>query len=83
MVGRERFEPTPLGRRLSLRQGDNLRTQGVEWGLSQEIADWLRDAEETMVLPASHFIEGHASYAVLLTGWIRCRCLFQPGYFRL
>jgi hypothetical protein len=56
VVGRERFEPTPLGRRLSLRQNDELRTQGVEWGLSQVIADWLRDGEDTLVLPASHFI---------------------------
>ncbi|KAF3043037.1 hypothetical protein E8E11_005034 [Didymella keratinophila] len=55
VVGRERFKPTPLGRRLSLRQDDELRAQGVDWGLSQEIADWLRDDEETLVLPASHF----------------------------
>ncbi|KAF3044602.1 hypothetical protein E8E12_002005 [Didymella heteroderae] len=56
VVGRERFEATPLGRRLSLRQDDELRTQGVEWGLSEEIADWLRYGEDTLVLPTSHFV---------------------------
>lgn len=55
VIGRERFEPVPLSRGLSLRQDDELRTRGVEWGLSQQIADWLRSGEETLVLPASHF----------------------------
>jgi hypothetical protein len=56
VVGREHFEPTPLGRRLSLRQDDELRTQGVERGLSQVIVDWLRDGDGTLVLPARHFV---------------------------
>ena len=55
VIGRERFEPVPLGRRLSLRQQDELRTRGVEFGLSQQIADWLRSGDETLVLPAGHF----------------------------
>lgn len=55
VVGRERFESVPLGRHLSLRQDDELRTRGVLWGLSRKIAEWLRSGEETLVLPASHF----------------------------
>lgn len=56
VIGRERFEPVPLSRGLSLRQYDELRTHGVQWGLSQRIADWLRSGEDTLALPASHFV---------------------------
>ena len=55
VIGRERFEPVPLSRGLSLRQDEELRTRGVEWGLSSEIAKWLRSGDEVLVLPASHF----------------------------
>ncbi|KAJ4321310.1 hypothetical protein N0V94_002942 [Neodidymelliopsis sp. IMI 364377] len=55
VIGRERFEPVPLSRGLSLRQDDELRTRGVAWGLIPEIANWLRSGEETLVLLASIF----------------------------
>ncbi|KAF2134086.1 hypothetical protein P153DRAFT_353290 [Dothidotthia symphoricarpi CBS 119687] len=55
VVGVERFEPTPLARRLSLRQDDALRERGVSLGLSKEILEWLRQGEEMLTLPASHF----------------------------
>jgi ribose 1,5-bisphosphokinase PhnN len=55
VIGRERFEPVPLSRGLSLRQDDELRARGVQWGLGKEIAEWLRSGEETLVLPAKHF----------------------------
>lgn len=55
VAGPERFERTPLARRHSLVQDDELRERGVAAGLSQEIMDWLRSGDETLTLPESHF----------------------------
>lgn len=54
-VGLERFQLPRTEDRLVLQGQDELGEQGEEAGSSAEIMAWLKDGEDTLTLPASHF----------------------------
>jgi hypothetical protein len=56
VAGPERFERRGTNDRYFLCGGDELDEQGEAAGLSSEVMEWLKYGEETLKLPAEHFL---------------------------
>jgi hypothetical protein len=55
VAGQERFDRLPHDGRHALSLDDDL-CGGEAYGLSEEILDWLKGGQDTLTLPATHFI---------------------------